>query len=79
VRWYMAKMILVGDPRMGRQWVGAWAKTEETSEIILDREYVFDGYIVSHEVLHDLFRGNAPMDIANRCVLDWGGLMERER
>jgi len=74
IRWYTAKIILVEGS--GAQWIGAWTKRadSELSEIILDREFVFDGNTVSHEALHDLYDGSAPMDIASRCVLDWSRL-----
>ena len=76
VHWYTAQIILIDGPEVEIQWIGAWMKREdsEISEIILDREFVFDGNIVSHEVLHDLYDGPAPMDTAHRCVLDWSRL-----
>jgi len=69
IRWYVAKLILVGDPDADMRWIGMWNKVGP--EITFDREYVFDGRIVAHEVLHDLYEGRVPMDAARRCVLDW--------
>ena len=69
IRWYVAKLILVGDPDADMRWIGMWNRVGP--EITFDREYVFDGYIVAHEVLHDLFKGRVPMDAARKCVLDW--------
>lgn len=74
VRWFVSQLILVGDPNVGHQWVGAFTNAFGGPEIILQREYAFDGKTVSHEVLHELFVGDAPMDIASRCVLDWDRL-----
>jgi len=73
VKWFIAKMILSGNPDDGIQWVGMWTNGGGTHEsrITFDRESVYDGVIVSHEVLHAIFEGDVPMDVANRCVLDW--------
>ena len=76
VRWFVAKMILVGNPVLGRNWIGMWMKTETGAEITLERDHAFDGYVVSHEVFHDLYQGNAPMDMATRCTLTWKRLRE---
>ena len=76
IRWYVAQIILVGDPNEGRQWAGAWSMIPESdlAQIILEREHVFNGNTVSHEALHDLYDGQAPMDTAHKCVLDWSRL-----
>lgn len=76
LRWYIAKLILVGDPDRGLVWNGMWTNGGGTKdpEITLDREKVFDGEAVSHETLHDLYEGTAPMDVASRCVLNWDRL-----
>jgi len=89
IRWHTAQIILVGDLEEGIQWIGAWFQRRELvegewieteiSEIILDREFVFDGNIVSHEALHDLYGGAAPMDTAAKCVLDWSRLTYMRR
>ena len=73
IRWYVAKMILVGDPDAGVTWAGMWINGDGAHEprIILDREDVYDGESVSHESLHDIYGGDVPMDIASRCVLRW--------
>ncbi len=69
IRWYVAQMILVGNPDLGQQWVGMYNSL--TKRITFAREYVFEGWTVSHEALHSLYEGKVPMDIASRCVLDW--------
>lgn len=80
IRWYTAQIILAG-PTLSIQWIGSWRMISETeeAEITLDREYVFDGTLVSHEILHDLYDGPAPMDVAHRCVLDWSRLTRVRR
>ena len=76
IRWFTAQIMLVGDPALGNQLIGAWARNPETgiAQIILERESVFDGNTVSHEALHDLYNGLTPMDTAHKCVLDWSRL-----
>lgn len=80
VRWYTAQIILAG-PTLSIQWIGSWRKTPEMehAEITFDREFAFDGALVSHEILHDLYDGPAPMDVAHRCVLDWSRLTRVRR
>lgn len=47
-----------------------WHRDGEDREIIFYEEFAFDGETISHEVLHDLYDGDVPLDVADRCMLD---------
>ena len=49
---------------------GGWHRDGEHREILFYEEFVFDAETISHEVLHDLYDGDVPLDVADRCLLD---------
>lgn len=51
-----------------------WHRDGDYREIVFYEEYAFDAETISHEVLHDLFNGDVPLDVADRCILDGEGL-----
>lgn len=79
VRWYTAKALIWEDGNTRRDFLGMWHKEWGWPSIIFERDHVFDGLVVGHEILHDLYGGQVPMDIAARCLLDWPNLTPIER
>lgn len=71
VRWYTAASIWNTD---GSEYWGIWFDGWGWPAIVLDRQKVFNGEFVSHEVMHDLYKGQGPMDTYRSCVLDWENL-----
>lgn len=71
VRWWMAEGITVEYQDGTRGWAAGLHRKvgNGTFDIILTREHVFDGETVSHEVLHNLYQGDAPLDVAQHCLL----------
>jgi hypothetical protein len=47
--------------------LGAWQK--DVRIITLRRDYRWDAGLISHEILHDLYRGETPRDVQARCQL----------
>lgn len=72
VRWYTSSAI--ASPSTDRAYWGIWFESWGWPSIVLDREKAFDGVVVSHEIMHDLYGGQGPMDKYSQCVLDWDNL-----
>jgi len=71
LRWYMAASLFKLD---GTEYWGLWFDSWGYPAIVLDRQKVYDGETVSHEIMHDLYKGQGPMDMYRLCVLDWENL-----
>jgi len=76
IRWYIASTIVSSS---GIEYLGVWFDSWGWSAIVFDREHVFDGEIVSHEAMHDLYKGQGPMDKYRMCVLDWENMVPVQR
>ncbi|NIV53611.1 MAG: hypothetical protein GWN53_17360 [Gammaproteobacteria bacterium] len=74
VHWSMAWSI--EDAETGEIKASMWSGTDGYRQIILAKEWAFSGHYISHEVLHDLYDGPAPMDTAMRCLFFWWNLRE---
>lgn len=66
----------VDSPDRDRALKAGWHRDGEQREVVFYEEYVFDGETVSHEILHDLYDGEVPLDVAERCILDGERLLE---
>ena len=71
VRWYIASTIV---SETGINYWGVHFTEWGWSAIVLEREKAFTGEIVSHEIMHNLYNGQGPMDTYRKCVLDWSNL-----
>lgn len=76
VSWKVA--LWVDSPTRDSALRAGWHRDGDLREIIFYEEYVFDAETISHEVLHDLYDGDVPLDVADRCMLD-GELLGQER
>lgn len=68
ITWAVAQLLVTP---AGEHVAAMWGTRDGHPFVIIDRQYVFDAKILSHEALHDLFGGPVPMDVANHCVLIW--------
>lgn len=68
VHWKVA--LWVDSPTNEAALRAGWHRDGDYREIIFYEEFVFDGETISHEVLHDLYGGDVPLDVADRCMLD---------
>lgn len=73
-RWYYAQALVYEDGNVRSVFWGVWFKGWGWPAIVLDREHVFDGRVVGHEVIHALYGGPATMDVARKCGLEWENL-----
>lgn len=75
VHWYIAPhgIMIVGPGYPAGQMARAtWAKAPGGDRtIVISGEDFFNGEVISHESLHDLYGGDAPLDVAQRCILSW--------
>lgn len=77
VRWFIAKAITVIHTESGTGYManGLYRHPDYTEDgrphIYTDYEHAFEGETISHEILHDLYKGDAPLDVAQRCMLTW--------
>lgn len=72
IHWKVA--LWVDSPSNEAALKAGWHRDGDYREIVFYEEYVFDAETISHEVLHDLYDGSVPLDVANRCMLDGEGL-----
>jgi hypothetical protein len=76
VHWKVA--LWVDSPSNETALKAGWHRDGDYREIVFYEEYVFNAETISHEVLHDLYDGSVPLDIANRCMLDGENLGQDE-
>ena len=78
ISWFLAvSMVELGT---GRRFAGMYSPRDPGHTIILDKEYAFRLHYVSHEILHYLYGGpDVPMDVAQKCLLDWTSLTLKPR
>lgn len=72
VQWTVA--LWVDSPARRSALRAGWHRDGDHREILFYEEFVFDAETISHEVLHDLYDGEVPLDVADRCMLDGRGL-----
>ena len=80
VRWAIADFILVFNEELsdfGIPAIGMWTDASGYPEIILVKNFALELETVSHEITHDLFKGDVPMDVAQTCLLRWQRLTPR--
>lgn len=72
VQWHVADYMAI-EYEDGTQGVavGMWTSQEDGRHIFLQKDHVFDGEVISHEILHDLYSGDAPLDVAQKCILTY--------
>lgn len=72
VKWFIAEGITVEYQDGTRAWAsGLWRKIDGISHIVIRRDHYMSGETVSHEILHDLYQGDVPLDVSDHCMLTW--------